>query len=260
MKLKKFISIVWGDHSSAVQTYYDHSTVTGKDFPNFSKEQYSEYVAELCSRKMHSLREVIQRDLAGINECIKKKSATPLLWVAKEVGGPTTSIVSFWKQLFFDGKVIMILRDPAMVTRSVILDRRRKGRKLSVREIYYQTKAPIKVLSEQLSMVGKPGIHFLLYEKLTENPGEIMRQICDFLGVQHKDSFDYPSIFGEKVITTTSSRKTNKVFQSNKKWYHDLSLVEMSLVFFFSRIFTFKLLSKKMNRLSVSYHELVKCV
>ncbi len=257
MKLKKFISIVWGNHSSAVKTYYDHSTVRGKDFPNFSKEKYSDYVTEVSGHRMNSLREVIQRDLAGIHECIKEKSGTPLFWVAKEVGGPTTSIISFWKQLFFDGKVIMILRDPAMVTRSVILDRRRKGRKLSVREIYDQTKAPIKVLSEQLSMVGTPGMHFVHYEKLTENPGDVMRQICDFLGVEHKESFGYPSIFGEKVITTTSSRKTNKVFKSNKKWYNDLSPVEMSAVFFISKVFTFKLLARKMNRFSVSYRELV---
>ncbi len=257
MKLKSFICTVWGNPAEAVRTYFNHSTVIGKNFPNFSSDEYSRYVEKLCSFKINSLREVIQRDLLGVYKNINKKPTSPSFLVVKEVGGPTTSIVSFWRQLFFSGKVIMILRDPTMVTRSVILDRRRKGRKLSVREIYYQTKAPIKVLSEQLGMVNDPGIHFLLYEQLTENPEETMRQICSFIGVKYKESFSYPSIFGEKVITTTSSQKTNKVFKSNKKWHNDLSIVEKTAVFLFSKILMFKLISTKMNRMFVPYHELV---
>ncbi|MEF8847738.1 MAG: sulfotransferase [Candidatus Thermoplasmatota archaeon] len=154
----------------------------------------------------------------------EKHPSDPKKWVVKEVGGDTKKILAFWRMIFsFDSKIVMILRDPRMVVRSIINDRRRKGIRLSIKDIIIETKNVLKVLLDQLLYLDDPNSYFINYDQLTSDPEKTMKGIFKFLDIEFEDINTRPTIFEENVVVDTSSKRTKRVFKSNRKWYDNLS-------------------------------------
>lgn len=259
LKIKNFLSTVWQAQPAAAEQYFKTSVIFNREYQNFDIDSYKSYAKGLQDAGINSLRELFQRDIYGVYKSSLHKPSHPKRWCAKEVGGTTGKIISFWRQLFFDGKVIMIVRDPLMVTRSVVLDRKRKGIRLGVRNLFKQTIDPMRVLRQQAELIDDKSFHFVTYEKLTENPSKTMRSICDYLSVEYDSVHEYPTEFGEKVVTTTSSKKTKEVFRSKKKWYNDLSLREKIIILFLSKLlsFGFFIKAKMTEKKYLPYSEVV---
>ena len=180
---------------------------------------------------------MIQRDIYNIYTSAKWKPSDPKMWVVKEVGGDTKTILAAWRMLMgFDSKIVMILRDPLMVVRSIIMDRRKKNIRIDTLGLLKETREAIRVLVNQLDYLDDQNTYFITYDRLTAAPEETMKGICGFLGIAYEDINAYPTIFGENVVVSTSSRPSNKVFKSGKKWIDDLSLREKLLVSLFYKL------------------------
>ncbi|OOZ15770.1 hypothetical protein BOW35_03460 [Solemya velum gill symbiont] len=260
LKLKRFHRTIWKSQPVTTDLYFDLSLLLKKELPNFDNKSYASYVKSLRNERISSLRELIQKDIYAVYRFAENKPTNPTHWCAKEVGGDTIKIISFWRQMFLDGKVVMIVRDPLMVTRSVILDRRRKGIRLGARQIMKQTKSPMRNLYDQVQLINDMSFHFVVYEKLTADTSGTMQGVCGYLGIKYASVHEYPTLFGEKTVTSTSSRKTRKVFQSKNKWHHDLSFREKLLVWIYSTIINIGLFNKaqKEGKKYGSYPEIVK--
>jgi hypothetical protein len=256
MKLKFFLNTVWQNQPAAADLYSGLSIISDKQFPNFDHVLYRMYAEELQDPEIPSLRELIMRDIYCVYRSTHKKPSDPVWWCVKDVGGPTKNVISFWRQLFLKSKVVTIVRDPLMVTRSVIMDRRRKRIRLGIKALFREVIDPIKVLYHQAQLTDDKSIHFVVYEKLVKNPSTTMQGICDYLGIHYNPIFEYPTVFGEKVVTATSSVNTTEVFRNEKKWHQDLTLREKTIVWSLAKSILFVLRIKAGQRY-MSYCDVV---
>jgi len=257
LKLKFFLKIFWNKQPDAAKTYFSKSNVLGNKYPNFNDVGYKSATDKLSDKDIASLRDLIQNDIFEVYNNIINKPSTPALWVAKEVGGSAKVILAFWRQLFFNGKVVLLLRDPLMVARSVIMDRRRKGIKLGVSKLWRQVEEPLWVLYDQLQLMDDSSVYFTFYEDLVDSPGDVMRGVSEYIGIEYSEKFDYPTIFGEKVVVLTSSQKTTEVFRSNKQWTDDLTIREIIIVWFYYRLVVFRIKFKKGKHKFTTYPDIV---
>ena len=240
LKLKYLLNDVrWGD-TRAATAYFEKSRILEREFPNFDSDGYRRDVEALKHTEIFHLRELIQRDMMAVHRNVLNKPTNPKYWVIKEVGGSTNDVIDFWRNLFKNGKVIMIIRHPPMVSRSVILDRRRKGIRLSAARIYREVSGPIAFFSRQTQLLddcrNDRDMHFLTYEALVRHPEQVMKGVCKFLGIDYGASFETTTVFGEAVVTRTASKQTKAVFSSSHRWFDGLTLRETAFVWLFSKI------------------------
>ncbi|OOY50611.1 hypothetical protein BOW16_10135 [Solemya velum gill symbiont] len=260
LKLKRFRRTIWQSQPKASELYFDLSRLSKTEVPNFDNKSYASYAKSLRNEEISSLRELIQKDIYAVYRFAENKPSNPLQWCVKKVGEDTNMIIAFWKQMFFNGKVVMIVRDPLMVARSVILSRRRGGIRLSAKQLFKQTKSPIRNLYDQMQLIDDKSFHFVVYEKLTSETSATMHGVCDYLGIKYSPVHEYPTIFGEKTVTRTSSKNTQKVFQNRNKWHNNLSFREKLLVWIYSTIINYRLSikAKKEGKRYGPYPEMVK--
>lgn len=225
MKLKSFLKSIWTAQPDAAHTYLSHNIINETPEGHHNHAKYTKTFSSLESHP--ALLDVLKQDIYNLYCAAKTKPTAPQMWVIKEVGGHTTEILALWRMLTsFDAPIIMILRDPLMVARSIITDRRRKKIKLSSLQLVREIRESCKVLIDQLGYLGDKNTHFLTYDSLTESPVETMRNVCAFLNIEYEDINSKPTVFGQSVVVNTSSKNSNKVFKSEKKWSDDLSLRE----------------------------------
>ncbi len=215
-----------------VATYYEKSRIASVQSPHFDTVAYeARWQDALRQGRMTSFAEFIRFDALNVQQSITGgASGQPVLWAAKEVGGPTDTILSIWKRLFPKGKALFIVRDPLMVTRAVLNDRRRKQVRLSIREIVHQALDPLAVVTAQAKYLDDPYVHVLAYEDLVADTAGTMKQIAAFLGIPYSPVLAAPTIFGEPQVVRTSSRKTTEVFAPVETWTENLTLRERLVV------------------------------
>jgi len=197
------------------------------------KNLWAEAVAE---RQVSSFGAFIRFDAWAVQRSLRGPSVEPRMWCAKEVGGPTNTILSMWRNMFPEGKALFIVRDPLRVTRAVLNDRRRKNIRLPLRQIIWQTLDPMQVVAAQAKYLEDSYVHILAYEDLVNDPAETMARVAAFLGVPYSPIFETPTIFGEPQVVRTSSRNTTEVFASRKSWTDGLTAREKRIVSWTSRI------------------------
>ncbi len=230
LKLKVLIREVSGP-DDARQRYNALSVTRNSTFPNFNTEQYGLSMDSPEPDGDHTLAALLCDDIAKAwGAQLKPVPERPCMWAIKEVGGDARAIIAAWRNLNFDNRVILILRDPRMVTRSVITERRRRKVSLGTWELFQQVLESTRNLYHQLDLVGKPGICAITYEDLVANPEKMMRHVAGFLGVEYSPAFHRPSIFGCPVVTSTASVQTNEVFLVERNWYDDLTFFERLVV------------------------------
>lgn len=229
LKLKSFLNATWMEQPSATKAYLNLNLITEQTATNLDYPAYKNLFAELESASTYC--ELLKTDIYNIYQSAKIKPQNPRMWIVKEVGGYTEHILALWRLTMpFNAPVIMILRDPLMVVRSIINDRRKKNIRLRAWEIFRETREAIRVFIKQLDYLDDPNTHYVTYDDLTASPENTMRGICDFLKIAYEDINSRPTIFGQSVVVSTSSKKSTQVFTSNKKWWQDLSLREQMCV------------------------------
>ena len=106
------------------------------------------------------------------------------LWCAKEVGGETDGIFALWRSMFPAGRIVLILRDPLMITRAILKDRRKKGRKLSIWRIAREAWDGFRVTKAESRQLGQPGVMAISYEQLVSDTETTMQRVLAFLAVE----------------------------------------------------------------------------
>lgn len=231
LKLKRLLRRDLNTADGAAE-YHRRSRILEAPLPRFDAAKFRTAWAKMIKqREGRSLKEFIRLDLAFvIDSVVGTRLPSPQGWCAKEVGGDTRTIVGWWLKSFDAPRVVFIMRNPLMVTRAVLNDRRRKQRRLSVREIIHETLDPIRVSLAQKAMLGRPEILAISYEGLVASPRQTMRQVAAFLGIQNGPYLERPSIFGEAVVVRTASQTKVGVFDSDARWQDGLPLRERLIV------------------------------
>jgi hypothetical protein len=169
------------------------------------------------------MAEFIRYDAAAVFASCNNVPAGVEMWCAKEVGGPTRQILATWRAMFPGGKALFITRDPLMVTRAVLNDRRRKGIRLSLLQIAYQTYDAMRVVTAQSRLLADTGLYMIAYEDLVADTAGVMAGVASFLGVSNTPGFEVPTLFSEPVVVRTSSRQTTAIFRQATSWKDGLT-------------------------------------
>jgi hypothetical protein len=146
------------------------------------------------------------------------------MWGMKEVGGDARRVLRFFRHLFLDGRIVLILREPKAVTASVLRDRHRKGIRPGLRRKLKEIVDPIRALQAQAELLDDPSVHPLVYEHVSGGRlKEELDAVCRYLEIER------PTIFGEGVVTKTSSVETKQVFVNTATWSGSMTLWERIL-------------------------------
>ncbi len=222
LKLKLFIKKP--ERAKDIEEYYSRSRIPTVDSPHLSRDRYQGFWATARSqRTLRGLAEFIRYDAAAVFASCSNAPAGVEMWCAKEVGGPTMRILATWRAMFPRGKALFITRDPLMVTRAVLNDRRRNGVRLSLRQIAHQTFDPMRVVTAQARLLSDRDVFLIAYEDLVADTAGVMAEVAGFLGVSNTPKFNAPTIFSEPVVVRTASRKTTTVFQPASWWKDGLT-------------------------------------
>jgi len=233
LKVKSFVRKPhWNDD---IEKYYERSRIKTVASPHLSQDRYAQLWAEALERRdLHTQAEYVRYDIAAVYASCDNAPAGIEMWCAKEIGTPTTEIVEFWRRMFPGGKILFITRDPLMVTRAVLNDRRRKGVQPSLRKIVYETCDPMRAVTAQARLLDDPNIFAIAYEDLIADTAGTMARVAAFLGVDYTPVFEAPTIFSDPVVVRTASQKTASVFQSTTtKWTDGLTWRERLAVWAF---------------------------
>jgi hypothetical protein len=224
LKLKYFVK---GPREGRLVDQYRARTRIGEiASPHFSFEKYQSLWRNEADASLGDLiRRDIQHVVAACDHPIE-----PKLWAAKEVGGRTDAILAEWRGMFPQGRVLFILRDPAMITRAVLNDRRRKERRLSAFQIARETIDPLRVVSAEARHLRDPATFAIAYEDLVGDTAATMRRVAAFLEIPLSDVLTRPTLFGEPVVVRTASRPEAGVFQSEVQWHEGLTARERRIV------------------------------
>lgn len=229
LKLKYFAR--GNGRSADIEDYYSASRIGTVDSPHFSLPQYRELWRKAhAENTLEGLPELIRFDAGAVYQSADGVPAKPATWCAKEVGGPTESILELWRAMFPAGRALFIVRDPRMITRAVLNDRRRKMRRLSFLAIVRETLDPLRIVAEQSKWLGYHYVLMIAYEDLVESTSTVMARVAQFLGVSDSPRFSSPTMFGEPVVVRTSSRDTTEVFGQAASWRDGLTLREQIIV------------------------------
>jgi len=227
MKLKFFAGRPL-DSPISVEDYLARSKLTDLKQEGFSQAGYLACWQDVAGKAL-PLKALIAQDLAALAR-VRPEMADAASWSAKEVGGDTRRIIAAWRTMFPQGKVLFIVRDPLMVTRAVLGDRRRKDRRLPFWEIMRETFDPMRVVSAQLALAGSPGTLTIAYEDLVIDTEGVMRAVARFTGLPFTPVMLQPTFLGESTVVRTASQKTEGVFRSEAAWSDGLTMREKIIV------------------------------
>lgn len=222
IKLKALCKIADGAHTR--QAYLEHSRVFEVEAGRLSHNKYRALWDAVSSTAFGGhLCTLLRLDVLHVQQSSDAAPRAPQIWCAKEVGGDTRSILSLWRQCFPDGPILLILRDPLMVTRAVLHDRRRKKRRLSAFEIVRETADPMRVVAAQVHYLAAPRSLAVAYEDLVTDTPAAMRRIATFLDIPFEEILLRPTQFGVPIVVRTSSRSTTEVFEPVSDWRDGLT-------------------------------------
>ncbi len=249
LKLKSFVGKP--ERGRDIENYFSRSRIPAVDSPHLSQERYRElWAAARKQRTLAGLAEFIRYDAAAVFASCTNAPAGVEMWCAKEVGGPARRILATWRAMFPGGKALFITRDPRMVTRAVLNDRRRKGIRLSFLQIAYQTYDAMRVVTAQSRLLADADVFLIAYEDLVADTAGVMAGVAGFLGVSNTPKFEAPTLFSEPVVVRTASRQTTAVFQPATSWRDGLTRREQWTVAAVSGI------ASLLPRFNVNYAEL----
>ncbi|AUM13752.1 sulfotransferase [Ketobacter alkanivorans] len=187
---------------------------------------------KLSNSKLHSLRDLLYIDITSFVEACEQRYA-PKMWGIKEVGGDPITIFPFFKNMFPEGKIVVILRNPFHVTASILNDRKRRGITISALTKIKESYIAWRQLSRYIE-IGKNHAYFFTYETLTTNTSskQSIRKICAYLNIPEEPIFYEPTLLGRKTVVKTASKKESGIhLRENRSWRKSLSLKDTALIY-----------------------------
>ena len=177
-----------------------------------------------------ALPELVRRDARFVLESCGRRPCALKVWAAKEVGGRSEEIFRLWRLLFPDGRLLFILRDPLMVTRAVLNERRRLGHRPGLIEMVREVTDPMRTVEAQARWLDDPAVTAIAYEDLVADTPAVMRRVAASLGIADGEFLSRPSLFGEPIVVRTASRAEASVFRDEARWSDGLTLRERIVV------------------------------
>lgn len=234
LKLKYFVKRQLMQPGAGAR-YLRRSRIINASVPRFDHDKYSRGLEALAKSDKRGLKTFVVEDLELVMASLRSRLSPRLQWwCAKEAGGSTDRILQWWLSSFQNGRVILIFRNPKMITRAVLRDRRRQGRKPSLAKIFYETADPLRAMKQQCAYINDPRVFAVVYEDLVKDTSGAMARIADFLSVPFHSNLTVPTIFGEPVIVATASRASKEVFREQVRWFDKLTWRERIAVQLFS--------------------------
>lgn len=211
------------------EAYFRHTREYNVSPEAFDRAGYeAAWKADAATRQ--PVASLVRKDAIRVFENSRFRGQSPRMWCAKEVGGHSGRVLHLWKSIFPSGRLLLITRDPLMVVRSVLQDRRRVGQRPSLWNIIKQTYDPVAVNATIARLSNSSDVFVLRYEDLVANPEATMRKVADFIGIAFTHHLTQPTLLGEPAVVRTSSRVEKSVFISDAKWTDDLTLREKLVV------------------------------
>ena len=229
LKLKGFVRNP--RRMDSIDAYHAMSRIPRVEWPHFSLERYQELWDKARERRtLKGIAEFVRYDAWAVHESCTRPPADPRMWATKEVGREIERIIPLWRKLFPGARILLVTRDPVMVTRAVLNDRRRKDVRLSPFAIARETLEPMRVATAQSRMLDAPDIHAVAYEDIVADTPGIMAGVARFLGLPPSPIFERPTTFREPVVVRTASQKTTSVFRAGNAWQEGLTRREIAVV------------------------------
>ncbi len=79
-----------------------------------------------------------------------------------------------------------MVRQPEFIVRSIILDRQRKGKRMSARSILHECFDAQNVIQEGYEVAVSGEAAVVVYEELTENPMTGIEKLCGEIGIPYE--------------------------------------------------------------------------
>lgn len=225
LKLKYFIKHPPG--GDVLSTYWRESRIPKVRSPLLDLACYA---ALWKSSGEGGLAELVRRDARFVLEACGRRPSSLKAWAAKEVGGSSEKIFRLWRGLFPEGRLLFILRDPLMVTRAVLNERRRLGHRPGFLEMVREVVDPMRTVEAQARWLDDPAVMAIAYEDLVTDAPAVMRRVAAALGIEGGAFLSRPSLFGEAIVVRTASRAEAAVFRDDARWSDGLTLRERIVV------------------------------
>jgi hypothetical protein len=227
LKVKQLAKAVWTDNAQFLQEVRQRDRllserIEGFDHPKFETER------EKTASQAHSLRDAILLALEAAMKASPQGDWTG--WAAKEVGGDFEVIFNDWKKMFPGSKVLVILRNPFFVSRSVFGKRYRARKALGLKEVLKEIVHPWQIFGAVAAYVGRKDLHLVYYEDLVADTEPTMRSVARFLDVGFLPKLTHPTMFGTPVVVATSAKETTSVFRERKSFWTSLGAREAMLL------------------------------
>lgn len=211
------------------EAYFRHSRKYSVSAAAFDRAAYeAQWKADPDTRL--AVGDLIRRDAIRVFENSRFRGVEPRGWCAKEVGGNSRRILHLWRRIFPKGRLLLISRDPRMVVRSILQDRRRVKQRLSLWNLLKQVYEPLAVNAAIAELAGNPDVHVIRYEDLVRDVRGVMKSVAAFLDIPFDEIFTRPTLLGDDVVVRTSSRVEKSVFVSAARWTDGLTSREKLVV------------------------------
>ncbi|MEZ5386424.1 MAG: sulfotransferase [Prosthecobacter sp.] len=227
LKLKFLIKQPPATRRESLETNKHFCLLQSFEHPRWDHQKFKEMVS-----KMDNFCVGIEDYIRGLShiswQCVQGSPESPHLWITKEVGGAANQVMAAWKHMYYNGRIIFILRHPLHVVRSIVLLRLRMGKTMSLHRTYRAMNDTLKVTWNCVRHADKKWAFPVLYESLTSDDTELLlRRLCTFLDLEFEHILLKPTIFGEPTIVATSSKQTTEVFTQEKRWTTGLGKVHI---------------------------------
>lgn len=189
-------------------------------------ETYAAGLEKLLREDVGDKAELICGDVRAFVASLKGGIGGKSMWGSKEVGGNPKDVVSLFQRCFPEGRIVYLVRQPEFISRSIILNRHRKGKRMSLRSLLHECRDAQNMVNSGYDLAMRNGL-VVSYEALTENPAAVTESICRELGLPADPVHSGPTTLGRPVVVMTSSRQTTDVFRQEADWRKGLTAREV---------------------------------
>ena len=196
---------------------------------------YAAGLGELLRSGANDPADLLRGDARAFLAAMKSGASSCQRWASKEVGGDPEKVTELFLRCFPQGHVVYLVRQPEFIVRSIIMDRRRKGKPMSFRRLLHECRDAQNVVNFGHTHASRGGL-VVSYETLTADTPHVVGRLCDELGLPRDPVHEGPTTLGRAVVVATSSRQTTKVFRQEADWKKDLTAREVLAIRLFRLI------------------------
>lgn len=190
---------------------------------------YAARISEIRSDKGTDIGTLIKTDITAFSAALRDLPVTSKRWASKEVGGDPTKILELFRRHFPQGQVVFVVRQPEFILRSILLDRKRKGKRMSIHGILRECQDAQRIINYGYERACREDL-VVAYEQLTANVSAEIKRVCGGLGIPFEEILTKPTTLGQPVVVSTSSHQTKDVFRQPTRWQKDLTWRQVMVI------------------------------